>query len=108
MEDTIDEEAEAEDSGPRRYHVVADGRCVVNIVGHEMLQTLVPTAQREVLDAIGKFRLAVLAQRSERRRMLAAQNNAKLAEEDAKLAEEVSFKWKNPYIKKSGFPIKKA
>ena len=96
VEDTIDEEAEAEDSGPRRYHVVADGRCVVNIVGHEMLQTLVPTAQREVLDAIGKFRLAVLAQRSERRRMLAAQNNAKLAEEDAKLAEEVSFKWKNP------------
>ena len=83
-EKTIEEE---EDSMmPERYHVVADSHCVVYMVGHELLRTLVPTAAREVLEGVGKFRLAVLAQRAERRRMLAAQENAKHAEEIQKQA----------------------
>ena len=72
------EETEA-DELPRRYHVVADSACVAYAVPHEMLQMLVPPAARSVLSELGKFRLATLKKRAERRRIRVASAAAEVA-----------------------------
>ena len=62
------EKGQKRNDTPPRYHAVADSACVAYAISHEILTTLVPTHARSLLAELGKFRLALLRNRAERRR----------------------------------------